>query len=181
MKYFFLTIKLIFFSYLVYLLCYLSFEYNPTLFATHPPFFLWVLDTINLFIHEAGHFFFKIFGQWIYFLGGSLFQCLVPLALVIVTLRQNPSNTIYAGFWLGENLINVSVYIKDAPFQRLHLIASGLIHDWHWLLSNNLDLAEPLGDTVCIFGIFLCAASIIMGFVYAIRDFRWYQEPTIDE
>lgn len=81
---------------------------------------------MNLYIHEAGHFFFKIFGRWMYFLGGSLFQCLIPLALLIVTARQNPSYTGYAGLWLGENLI----------------------HDWNWLLSNNLVIAEPLGDGI---------------------------------
>jgi hypothetical protein len=181
MKYFYLTLKLILFIYLGYLAYYLGVEYNPAGSFSPPPFVLWVIDTINLFIHEAGHFFFKIFGQWISILGGSMFQCLVPLALVVVTLRQNPSNTPYAGFWLGENLVNVSVYIKDAPFQRLHLIGKGLIHDWHWLLAGNLDAAEPLSDAVRILGILICVGSIGAGIFLSIRDFRWYHEPTLEE
>jgi hypothetical protein len=178
MKYFLLTLKLILFIYLCYLCYFLAIEYNPVLSSARPPFFLWVIDIINLFIHEAGHFFFRIFGQRISILGGSVFQCLVPLALVAVTLRQNPSNTPYAGFWLGENLVNVSIYIKDAPFQQLHLIGKGLIHDWHWLLSNNLDTAEPLGDVVCLLGILICVVSIGAGVLLSIRDFRWYQDRT---
>jgi len=181
MKYFYLTLKLLLFIYLCYLAYYLTFEYNPATSSARPPFFLWVIDIINLFIHEAGHFFFNIFGQWIYFLGGSLFQCLVPLALVVVTLRQNPSNTPYAGFWFGENLVNVSIYIKDAPFQQLHLIGQGLIHDWHWLLADHLDTPEPLGDAVRVMGILICAGSICAGVLLSIRDFRWYQEPTIND
>jgi hypothetical protein len=181
MKYFYLTLKLILFIYFCYLSYFLAVEYNPAASFARPPFALWVIDTINLFIHEAGHFFFKIFGQWVYILGGSIFQCLVPLALVVVTLRQNPSNTPYAGFWLGENLVNVSVYIKDAPLQQLHLIGKGLIHDWHWLLADNLDTAKPMGDIVGALGIFICVLSIGAGIFLSIRNFRWYQELTPSE
>ncbi|MBI4810734.1 MAG: hypothetical protein HY800_04705 [Ignavibacteriales bacterium] len=122
-----------------------------------------------------------MFGRWVYFLGGSLFQCLVPLALVIVAARQNITNAAFAGFWLGESMINVSVYIKDAPYRKLHLIGKGLIHDWSWLLAGNLETAEPLGDGVFIAGLFICIASVIAGIIFAIRDFHWYQEPPLPE
>jgi hypothetical protein len=40
------------------------------------------------------------------------------------------------------------------------LIAKGLIHDWNWLLSDNLEAAEPLGQIVFGLGVFMCVASV---------------------
>ena len=42
--------------------------------------FLGILDTFNLLIHEAGHIVFMPFGHTLSFMGGSLLQCLMPLA-----------------------------------------------------------------------------------------------------
>lgn len=137
-----------------------------------PPFVLWVIDTINLFIHEAGHLFFKVLGQTVSILGGSLLQCLIPLALTIVTWREKPHQTGYPLFWFGGNLVNVSVYVADAPYKNLRLIKEGLIHDWHWLLSDNLDAAEPLSIFLRWSGIIVCAiASAIIAYE-GIRAFR---------
>jgi len=182
MKHLLLILKLILYAYLVYILYFLASWYDPTSGTVRPPFLLWVTDWMNLYIHEAGHLLFKLFGRWMYFLGGSLTQILLPLALTIVIARQRNWYIGAAGFWVGENMVNVSAYIKDAPFRKLHLIGSGLIHDWNWLLSNNLDLAEPLGDGVFITGIILCAASIVIGIFLSIRDYRWYEDkPFIEE
>jgi len=180
-KHLWLTLKLILLAYLSYLAYFLTFNYDPTSAAYRPPFFLWVTDWMNLYIHEAGHLFFSIFGRWVYFLGGSLFQCLVPLALLIVMWRQNRSYAYLSGFWLAENMINVSVYIRDAPYLRLPLIGKGLIHDWNWLLSGNLESAEPIADVVFFLGIVLCISAIITGIFYAYQDFKWYQEKPLPE
>ncbi|MDP2209182.1 MAG: hypothetical protein Q8K98_10500 [Bacteroidota bacterium] len=176
MKIIILSIKLLFFTYLGYLFYFLIDGYDPTSVSYRPPFAIFVLDIINLFVHEAGHFFFQIFGRWIYFLGGSLLQVLLPLALVIVTWRQNVRNVSYAVFWLGQSLINVSVYIQDAPFRKLRLIAKGLIHDWNWLLSNNLELAEPIGLAIYFIGLFICFAGIVSGIIFAILSYRDYTD-----
>jgi len=177
MKYLILIFKLIVFTYLIYLLIFLVSDYDPSSSVYHPPFAIWIIDIINLYIHEAGHFFFKIFGRWMYFLGGSLFQCIVPFTLVIVAAKQNFTNASFAGFWLGESVINVSIYVKDAPFQKLHLISKGLIHDWHWLLSSNLDAAEPLGNILFIVGIIICIVSIVVGIISLLSNFKRYAEP----
>jgi hypothetical protein len=43
-------------------------------------------------------------------------------------------------FWLGQSMINVSVYVKDARTLELPLVSIGgsgdAIHDWHWMLSR---------------------------------------------
>jgi hypothetical protein len=167
-----LTAKLLVIGYLGWLLVYLLTEYTPAHPGFHPPFALWLLDTIDLFIHEAGHLFFRIFGQFIYVLGGSLFQILLPLSLLVVVWRQNVTQIWYPGFWLGENMVNVSVYIQDAPDRKLKLIASGLIHDWYWLLNGDRDSAEILGGIMYWLGILIIAGSLGAGVFFAIRDYR---------
>ena len=172
MKHAILALKLLVFAYLGYLLIFMTTEYEPARSGYSPPFILWVTDTINLFIHEAGHFFLKPFGMWIYIIGGSFFQCIIPLALLLVTWRQNIGQIVYPAFWLGENMVNVSVYIQDAPFKRLKLIAKGLIHDWNWLLAGNLEYAEPLATTVKVLGLIVCFAALGAGTYFAIQSFR---------
>ena len=172
MKYTLLGFKVLVYIALGYLLFFLATAYDPASSAYHPPFILFVVDTVNLFIHEAGHFFFRIFGMWISILGGSVFQILVPLALVFLTWREKAHGIALAGFWLGESLINVSVYIRDAPFRHLKLIAGGLIHDWNWLLADNLEAAEPLGVALFGMGLLICLASIVIGLRRAVMTFK---------
>ncbi len=176
MKYFLLILKLVIVFYLLRLAYFLASGYDPAADQFRPPTAIWIADIFNLYIHEAGHFVFKPFGTWIYFLGGSLLQVMLPLALFIVTLRKNPAYAGYAGFWAGESMMNVCVYIKDAPYGRLHLIAKGLTHDWYRLLSGNLGFSEPLGDAVFILALFSCLVSAGLLVFFAIRDFRWYDK-----
>ncbi|TAK60150.1 MAG: hypothetical protein EPO24_06970 [Bacteroidetes bacterium] len=169
------TLKLVLVLYLAYLIYFLATGYHPDSPAYRPPFALFVLDTINLFIHEAGHFFFKFLGMFIHLLAGSAFQVALPLALLIVTWRQNVSQIPLPAFWVGESLINVSVYIHDAPFKRLRLINPNLIHDWNRLLRNHLDWAETLGDIVFVVGLMTCIGAVVTGVVMAVVEWR---EPT---
>jgi hypothetical protein len=158
--------------YLAYLTIWMATSYAPQVPGHQPPFFLWVIDTINLFIHEAGHFFFSLFGKFLHVLGGSLFQVLVPLTLAVVTFRQTPQHLAYPLFWTGESMVNVSPYIQDAPVMKLRLIARGAMHDWNYLLQGHLGWAEPLGDIVFYLGVLICTASIGAGVYFAIRAYR---------
>ncbi|HCV43847.1 MAG TPA: hypothetical protein DGH68_10225 [Bacteroidetes bacterium] len=167
-----LILKLLVLAYLGYLVYFFIATDGPAVTEYSPPFFLWTVDTINLFIHEAGHFFLKPFGMWVHIVGGSLVQCLLPLALTITVWRQNIAQVPYAAFWFGENLINVSYYIKDAPYKHLKLIAAGLIHDWNWLLSNNLDAAETISLIVWVLGVTACVAAVLCGVLLAVRSFK---------
>jgi hypothetical protein len=174
------VIALLFWCYVGYLTVFLMTSYTPVLPGYNPPFALFVLDTINLFIHEAGHLFFRIFGMWVYVIGGSFFQVALPAALLVVTARQNLHQIGLPGFWVGENMVNVSVYIRDAPDKHLKLIARGLIHDWNWLLAGNLEAAEPLADIVFMFGILLCIASVATGIGFLLHGYlqdRRHDEP----
>ena len=42
-----------------------------------------LLDSADLIIHEAGHFFFAPFGKFIMFAGGTIMQILVPCILIV--------------------------------------------------------------------------------------------------
>ena len=173
MRYFSLTFHLLLLALACYLLWFLAFEYFPAdPLGFQPPFFLWIVDTINLFIHEAGHLLFRLFGQMLYMLGGSITQCLIPLVLAIVTWREKTHQVGYPLFWFGENLINVSVYIADAPYKNLKLIKEGLIHDWNWLLSGHLDWAEPMGLAFRGLGLLVCATSIGLMSFRTIRSLK---------
>jgi len=167
-----LALKLLGLAYLAYLLYALAFQYDPSSPSFSPPFVLWIVDTINLFIHEAGHFLLKPFGRWIYIFGGSFFQIFMPLLLALLGLRQSYRHTILPAFWCGESMVNVSVYIRDAPFRQLKLLAKGLTHDWNWLLSDNLDAAGTIADIVFGAGILLCTVAIGAGLFAAVQAYR---------
>ncbi len=177
MKYALLALKILSLAYLSYLLVFLGTGYDPSSAGFRPPFLLWLVDTMNLYIHEAGHFFMKPFGRFLYVLGGSLMQVLVPLALLIVTWRQSPWQIGFAGFWLGENMVNVSVYIQDAPFRKLRLIGKGLTHDWWWLLGGDQATAAALGDGVFLLGLLVCGLAIAGGVWYAVKAYREADTP----
>lgn len=169
----FLSAKLVLWGYLAFLLFFLATSYDPSDPAGFdPPFILFVLDWINLFIHEAGHFVFRIFGQWMHMIGGSVFQVIVPLALAVVSFRQGPPQAALPLFWTGESMVNLSVYIGDAPYKQLKLIAKGLIHDWNWILADNLEAAGPLSTVVFGLGILLCTAAVGTGVYSAVKRFR---------
>ena len=66
--------------YIWFLLPFNLYEPTPTF---HLPTILWFIHLIILYIHEAGHFFFRMFGETMYILGGSIMQVLVPFVWFI--------------------------------------------------------------------------------------------------
>lgn len=97
-----------------------------------------LLDNIDLVIHEAGHFFFSIFGKFIHTLGGTLMQIILPSIIAGYFFRNNYRTGVQFGLlWLGQNFINISVYAADAQARRLPLLGGNKVyHDWHYLLGE---------------------------------------------
>jgi len=164
-----------------YLLCLLCVSYFTLCLMTdyqnagtreRIPFPMWVIDTIDLFIHEAGHFFFSIFGRFVYFLGGSLFQILLPLVAVIVFARSSLRSLPFTLYWTGQSMVNVSVYIADAPYQHLRLISRHALHDWHWLMNSMgaMEYSEDLAGVVNFLGLAVCLAGIGLGIYFLVKD-----------
>jgi len=108
-----------------------------------------LLHGANLAFHEFGHLLFRPLGEWMMFLGGSLFQCLVPVILggAFLLREGKPYAAAACLWWLGQNFIDLAPYIGDARTMDLPLIGEwneemvefrSERHDWHNLL-------EPLG------------------------------------
>jgi len=135
-----------------------------------------IIDSINLIIHEAGHFIFIFFGQFISILGGSFFQILVPVVFVIYFLlwkKEYFSSSILL-LWVGHSVINVAKYMSDAINQNLPLLGGeAVIHDWNYLLTslNILKYTNILSTITFNLGLLI----IIVGAVSSIY-FAWYND-----
>jgi hypothetical protein len=136
----------------------------------------WIfIDGVNLLFHEAGHILFSLFGQFLYVLGGSLTQILIPLGIGMYFLctRQFLAAT-FGLFWLGDNFINVSVYIKDSRAMILPLIGGDTSgHDWHWLLTtlHLLPYDQQIGGVVWLLGALCLLTSIGICIYLIMLDF----------
>jgi hypothetical protein len=95
-----------------------------------------LIDFANLALHEGGHILFSFFGEFITFLGGSLWQILMPICFVLVfRSKKQTFSAALTLFWVSNNFFNVSNYAGDARAQTLELVGGG-IHDWNWMLER---------------------------------------------
>jgi len=61
-----------------------------------------LLDNIDLVIHEAGHLFFRFFGKFIYTLGGTLMQIIIPSIIAGFFFRNDYRTGVQVALlWLG--------------------------------------------------------------------------------
>ncbi len=100
--------------------------------------FIFFIDHFNLLIHEGGHGIFRFFGKFIYTLGGSLMQILIPSLILYYFYSNRKIFGAQASLvFLGENLLNISGYALDAKAQKLPLLGGNRVyHDWHYLLDK---------------------------------------------
>ena len=138
--------------------------------VTEPRF----LDRVDLVIHEAGHMFFSWFGEFLQVLGGTMGQLFVPAAFTVYFhLRREFFSSAVTFFWCGQNLFNISVYVKDARAMTLPLVSVGggedTIHDWNYLLSRFglLTWDQAIGNLVYIIGIGVILSSVVWGFYHS--------------
>ncbi len=127
--------------------------------------YTWI-DNADLVIHEAGHFFFMFFGKFIYTAGGSLMQIILPSLIAWYFFRNEyRTGTQFSLLWLGQNLINISVYAADAQAQRLPLLGGNKVyHDWHYLLGqlNILSLDAEVGYLIFGAAIIIFIVTLLM-------------------
>jgi hypothetical protein len=126
-----------------------------------------LIENIDLIIHEAGHFFFGFFGDFIQMAGGTLMQIIFPLFLAWYFYRNGYRTGVQIFiFWLGQNLINISVYAADANKMKLKLI--GGRHDWLYLLNKLglLNSADEVGYIFYAIAILVFIISIILPIYY---------------
>lgn len=144
------------------------YEYQP---GMHWPAFLSVFRTFTFLpLHEGGHFLFSFFGRTLDILGGSFWQIMFPFLCFLIAAKQHSHVAPFALFWTGENIMDVSLYVRDAQFRALPLLgghSSG--HDWVNLLTqwNAMDSASTIADIMYFGGMAICIGSIVTGIVLA--------------
>jgi hypothetical protein len=102
------------------------------------------------------------------FLGGSLFQIILPLCPLfafMVMQRENFAASIML-WWVGQNFIDVSVYIADAPTRLIPLTTHDIdSHDWWNLLTmtGTLEWAGAYANICFLLGVLLILLSNVWG------------------
>ena len=97
---------------------------------------VFVLDSANLALHEAGHPLFSLISDRLTVYGGTLAQLMFPLLALGSFYRQRATfSCAFAVLWLGENLFNIAVYMADARVHLLPLVGNGE-HDWTEIFSR---------------------------------------------
>jgi len=125
------------------------------------------LDRVDLVAHEAGHMLFSWFGETLMIMGGTLGQLFVPTAFTVYFfLRRELFSAAVTLFWIGQNLFNISVYIRDAQDMALPLVSMGggdSIHDWNYMLSGLglLHYDQAVGTLAYLLGLVVIIGSVL--------------------
>jgi len=134
------------------------------------------LDRVDLVAHEAGHLLFSWFGTFPQVLGGTVGQLFVPLAFTVYFfLRKELFSSTVTLFWSGQNLFNISVYVKDAQAMALPLVSVGggedVIHDWNYILARLglLRWDQQIGVLIFTLGLLVLLASVMLAGYFSIE------------
>lgn len=134
------------------------------------------IDGVNLIFHEAGHTIFSFFGQFINILMGSGFQTLLPLCIVVYFfITQQKISGSLTLLWVGQNIMNVSVYVGDSIRMQLPLLGGdNVIHDWNYLLStlHILKYTDTIAKVLYMSGIMIVTLGTILAlyYVFAVQE-----------
>jgi hypothetical protein len=129
-----------------------------------------LLSGVDLGFHELGHLIMYVIpiNQVLTAAMGSINQCAVPVGLAAYFWfwRRDSLSASVCLAWAATNFQDVSVYIADAPYQRLPLI--GGEHDWAFILGpehfNRLHDAHAIATVVRSAGMILLGAAILIAF-----------------
>ena len=71
----------------------------------------WIISSLNIFFHEAGHWIFGLFGQFIGVLGGTLGELLMPGIFVGYFWKQQniPGQVFHYGGSVQPYIVSVSM------------------------------------------------------------------------
>ncbi len=141
------------------------------------------LHLVNLPFHEAGHIFFRPFGEFITSLGGTLGQFLVPLICLVTFLFFRPDNFASAVccWWTGENFLDIAPYVNDARSGTLPLIGGNVghsapygFHDWEYLLTETglLGYDHHIARGSVLVGTIVMAAALLWAGILVWRQYR---------
>jgi len=143
------------------------------LWCAYDPYQWHLIDGVNLLIHEAGHFVFRPLGEFITIAGGSLFQVIMPGLFVgyFVYRKQFFSGALVL-FWVGESILNVSVYAGDSLALQLPLLGGpDTIHDWNYMLGELglLPATAKIAGVIRVLGTIVILLAVAGSFRFAER------------
>lgn len=129
------------------------------------------IDNVNLIFHEAGHAIFFFVGEFLNIAAGSMFQITIPLfiASYFFVKGQRISSALCL-LWVGQNLLNVSVYAGDSITMQLPLLGGdSVIHDWNYLLStlNVLKYTPVIASTIYALGLIMIFTGTALALYFA--------------
>jgi hypothetical protein len=134
------------------------------------------IDNVDLIIHEAGHWIFIIFGQFMSVLGGSLTQIAIPFIFVLYFyFKKDIYSASILAMWCGYNIVNVAHYLSDSVYMRLPLLGGeSSIHDWNYILSslNLLNQTSSIASVINAIGIFVIVIGAVLAVKYYKTQFR---------
>jgi len=136
--------------------------------------FIFLLDHLNLLFHEGGHGVFRPFGKFIYTLGGSMMQVIIPsLFILYFAWNRKRFGVQVSMLYLAQNIMNVSVYVGDAVERKLPLLGgNNVYHDWNYLLAelNILSYDKTVATIIYIIACVICFPALIIPFFW--RDYK---------
>jgi hypothetical protein len=141
--------------------------------CAYDPYQWHLIDGVNLVIHEAGHLIFSPLGEFLMIAGGSLFQVIMP-ALFIGYFWYNRKyySAALVLFWVGESILNVSIYAEDSLALQLPLLGGqDSVHDWNYLLStlNLLPATAKIAGGIRLLGTIVIALAAFGSIRFARR------------
>ena len=150
----------------------------------NPPTSFSFMHSILLPIHEAGHVFFRLFGEFMTIAGGSLFQLLLPFGIGVAFLvkQRDPFGAAMCLWWTGASLVDLSPYIWDALDPQLILLGGHTgedgPHDWIYILERlgSLRRAHGWGTAAHHLGVLVMAGSIAWGASWLWKMAPWRRE-----
>lgn len=141
--------------------------------CAYDPYQWHLIDGVNLLMHEAGHIIFSALGEFVMIAGGSLFQIIMPAIFVgYFCYQRQLFSAALVLFWVGESILNVSVYAGDALALQLPLLGgSDTLHDWNYLLSSTglLQHTAAIAGGIRLLGTLVIIAASVGAFVFARR------------
>lgn len=123
------------------------------------------IDSINLIFHEAGHAILSFLGDLGTATAGSLFQVIIPALCGIYFLaRREYYSAVIVFMWMGESLVNVSIYVGDAIAMKLPLLGDEATHDWNYALSVTglISYTSLIARSIYISGAVIFAISALL-------------------
>lgn len=106
--------------------------------------------------------------------GGSLFQVIMPALFVgYFAYNRNFYSSALVLFWVGESILNVSVYAGDAVALQLPLLGGqDSMHDWNYLLGslNLLPATAKVAMAIRLLGTVVTAVAAVGSLWFAQRD-----------